>query len=280
LVVQFYPVVVFKLFWCSFATVFSNFWVWTIFTAPFYRPFQGGLSFLFVLFEVWMGMMYYPQREKDLGSLTFTLWVLLVNGIVNLVYLLAMFLLGTFVNGQYKMTPASGMWPMILLCITLRCLGDPTGSTNFWGLVNIPNTWYPAALGAFFCLLGFRIDWSIVAALVVGYGYPFIQLERLLPSRDRAGRWETRLCGSAPRSCIGGAWVYAGDTNGSYRPSYTPFADLGRATGADSLVAQARNARFEAFAGTGNRLGDGNDTGPSTRGAVELPLTSTVPDGV
>merc|ERR1719284_532828 len=214
-------------------------------------------------------MMYYPQREKDLGSLAFTLWVLLVNGIVNLVYLFAMFLLGTFVDVQYKMRPSSGMWPMILLCITLRSLGDPTGSTNFWGLVNIPNKWYPAALGAFFCLLGFRMDWSIVAALVVGYGYPFFQLERVLPSRDRAGHWETRLCGNQRRNCIGGAWVYAGDANSSYRGdsqlSYTPFADFGRATGADSLVAQARNVRFEAFSGAGNRLGDGGDTGWSSR---------------
>eukprot|EP00409_Alexandrium_fundyense_P009732 CAMPEP_0195046804 /NCGR_PEP_ID=MMETSP0347-20130606/29090_1 /TAXON_ID=2932 /ORGANISM="Alexandrium fundyense, Strain CCMP1719" /LENGTH=53 /DNA_ID=CAMNT_0040074893 /DNA_START=1 /DNA_END=158 /DNA_ORIENTATION=+ len=50
------------------------------------------MSFLFTLFEIYMVMTYFPHQEQELGSSMLLLWTLVMNALVNLVYLLIMFL--------------------------------------------------------------------------------------------------------------------------------------------------------------------------------------------
>lgn len=273
---QSYPGLMMQLFYCAWMTVVHRYWLWTVITAPFWRPFQGGISFLFLLFEVWMGMMYYPKREGELGSLTFLIWTLLVNSMVNVLFLSAMrFLYLTTSQAMYLQSPNNGMWPLIFVCISQRCLSDPQGSTNFWGFVNIPNQWYPLALGGFFCLLNMNINWGIASALAVGYAAPYIRVERLLPTRNRAGSLETRCLGEGRRRCIGGHWVLAADaTAGAVDGGYRAYSDTGRSASGTSQSGSAGGLmRFVAFAGSGNRLGDGSDRPrQSPLQEVEMPL--------
>merc|ERR1719296_459444 len=104
-------------------------------------------------------MMGFPNREKELGSTAFLLWMLIMTACVNLVYLLFNWVLTNIVyrsspTGIVHMVASSrGFWPLILVSITQQSLQDPDGSTSFWGFVQIPNKWYPIALVGFFSLL-------------------------------------------------------------------------------------------------------------------------------
>merc|ERR1719414_1100652 len=104
----------------------------------------------------------------------------------------------TFTELIYLEAQSSGLWPIIMLSLTLRCLRDPQGSTSFWGFVQIPNLWYPVCITAFFSLLGgLRVRWDFVAALAIGYTHGILPYERLLPSRMRLRRLEERCCSSS-----------------------------------------------------------------------------------
>jgi len=242
------------------------------------------------LFEIYMAMAYFPTREKELGSTTFLIWIVLVNFMVNIVFLLLMFALSYIMGGMYTMMNINGLWPMLMICITLRCLGDPNGSTSFWGLVQIPNKWYSICLAGFFCLLsGMRVMWDFVAALIVGYSYLPLRLERFLPSRTWASKAERRCVGSGRCNCFRAAWVAAVDTPGYAAEStdrrYATLSDFGRSGGGSQPLTQAREVqptgRFEAFGGAGNRLGDGTDTNVPLQPVQQAPpqqeLTPSAP---
>jgi hypothetical protein len=276
-------------FSCGFATVFRQFHVWTLFLSEFYRSmggagggFSGGMAFLMILFEVYMAMVYYPPRERDLGSTTFLAWLMLLNAFIALIFCGIMFCMGLVAGdprGQMMKESSSlqGMWPGVLVCLALKSLSDPTGSTSFWGVMMIPNKWYPLALAGFFCLVNGQIMWDFVAALIVSYAYPYLPIERLLPSRVRAHSFERRFPGCStgrPRQCLGASWVTATATPGFEAESgdrrYATLSDFGRSGGGSQTASRnpqpdaepnrsggGSGGNFEVFAGSGNRLGDG-----------------------
>merc|ERR1711971_695408 len=110
-----------------------------------------------------MAMIYFPPKERELGSTTFAMWLFAANGLINVVYLAMMFLMSCifqdFMSQQmYLNRPNMGLWPLTMLILSLRSLSDPEGATNFWGIVTIPNKWYPLALLGLFSLMnGLRI---------------------------------------------------------------------------------------------------------------------------
>lgn len=280
------------LFTCSLLTVVKKFWVWTLLTGPLYSPIGSGMAFLFTLFQIYMGMMSFPIREKELGSMNFIVWSFAVIALISVAYLCVMFLFtlwyhGTFTELHYWGNRWGGLWPLIIVCLTLRMLGDPTGSTSFWGLVQIPNKWYPVAIVCFFCLLsGMRVLWELVAALAIGYADPWIKLEqRLLIVRGCASRLEQTCFGCCVRGgFLGASWVAAPNAQaGASWASreddgrYSNLSDFGRSGGGQQLSAQGRTVQaggsggggsFTAFAGSGNRLG--SNEGGSTQPFVEM----------
>merc|ERR1740123_40492 len=204
-----------------------------------------------------------------------------MNGLVNIVFLIFMFILGMFYDGPWEHSSV-GLWPLIMVVLTARCLSDPQGSSSFWGLVQIPNKWYPLALVAFFSLLnGFQIMWNLIAALVIGYTYHIAKYERFLPSKVRLARLEARCCRGGAISCLSAAWVPATNTPGFEVESGTRrYATLGdfASSGTGSQLTSQNNqnttqpsssgggggggGNFTAFAGSGNRLGDGSEAPP------------------
>jgi len=172
-----------RLFSCDLYTVTRHYAIWTLFTSAFYLPFQGGMSFLTMLFELYMAMMTFPAREKDLGSCTFLIWMMMIVGLTNVGYLAIMFVLSTIADPIYAFMPSQGLWPLVMVCITLRSLADSEGQTSFFGLVQIPNKWYPIALVGFFSLISMSLRWNLVVAVALGYGYPFLRLDRCRPRR-------------------------------------------------------------------------------------------------
>lgn len=291
------PTVVAMGFDCTLFTVVKRWWVWTMITGAFFRPFANGMAFLFMLFEVYMGMQLFPTKEKELGSLCFAFWVCLMNFCVNVIFLSTMYILSAFQQNMmsrmmYWMLPNQGLWPLVFIAISLQVLADPDGSTSFWGVVSIPNKWYPLCLLGFFSLMSQGIMWNCAAAVLIGYLYPRLRLERLLPGRVRANRWETRCCGGCCNNpicwcatmCLSGTWLMAADTSGYEIESgdrrYATVSDFGRSgmtqlsnqRNSDQQASQpAPSTQFVAFAGSGNRLGDGGEA------AVALNLPSAPP---
>merc|ERR1712113_572538 len=108
------------LFECTIANVF-HFKLWTLFIGPFFSPIGSGMNFLFMLFEIYMLMMYFPVREKEMGSLTLLIWMCLMNALINLAYLGIMALLWKIQYGQAFATLAlapfssKGLWPLIII---------------------------------------------------------------------------------------------------------------------------------------------------------------------
>lgn len=255
----------------------------------FLREISGGMSFLFLLMEVYMGLSLFPVREKDLGSFTFILWILLMNFVVNTFFLLIMAIFwkssGIRTGFMYYMQSNSGLWPIVFLGITLQCLSDPTGSTSFWGIVSIPNKWYPLCLVAFFSLLSQSIAWNLLIAVGIGYAYPYLRLERFLPSRVRVNRWEQRWNCASNFSCLGGYWIKAVDTAaheveaGDRR--YATLSDFGRSnqTQMSSSVSTSQAAPSSSlvlFAGSGQRLGDGNECEPMRPNSEEPKAATSI----
>eukprot|EP00747_Dinoflagellata_sp_TGD_P111717 gnl/TRDRNA2_/TRDRNA2_171286_c0_seq3.p1 gnl/TRDRNA2_/TRDRNA2_171286_c0~~gnl/TRDRNA2_/TRDRNA2_171286_c0_seq3.p1 ORF type:complete len:372 (-),score=64.28 gnl/TRDRNA2_/TRDRNA2_171286_c0_seq3:199-1221(-) len=232
----------------------------------------GGMALLSMLFEIYMLMAYFPPREKELGSFTFLCWQMLVSGCVNALFLIIMFVLkhvGGDEAAMYEVYPNQGMWPMIMVCIALRSLDDPTGSTSFWGIMQIPNKWYPVAIACFFSLMSMRILWEVVAATIVGYMYSRMRIERFLPSKSRTNRLEQRMC-TEHRLCLGGTWITAMNTPGFDLEvgdrRYATLSDFGRAGAGDRELSSnpregssSSTQNFTAFSGHGNRLGDGSE---------------------
>jgi len=268
-------------FYCSLETVVKKYCIWTLFTGLLYRPFgggggmSGGFSFLMMLFELYMALISFPQRERDQGSTTFLCWILLMQGFISIVFLLINYILSLTSPESsmgYWMAPNTGLWPLLLLVLSLRCLANPDSSTNFWGVMQIPNKWYPVFIAGFFCLMG-GFQWNIIVAVAMAYGYPYLRLERLLPSRTWANGCEHRCCGARGRSCLGAYWVRAVDTAGYELESgdrrYATLSDFGRSnqaqqannssstTGTSGQASSSANANFIAFSGAGNRLGEG-----------------------
>mmetsp|Transcript_134749 Transcript_134749/g.430562 ORF Transcript_134749/g.430562 Transcript_134749/m.430562 type:complete len:344 (+) Transcript_134749:62-1093(+) len=247
--------------------------IWALFIGNFYSPMLGGgMAFLMALFTIYMIMQYFPRREKQMGSTAHFLWILSLNCIINLVHLFIMLIMVYIIQQpQYFVAGSQGLWPLIIADLTISLLGDPNGSTSFWGLVTVPNKWYPIALVSFFCVLsGLKPLWDMIAAVMVGYAYMYFTLERFMPSPSRAAKLERIGCCRQGRfSLLGAPWVAATSTPGfGDDPAdrrYATLSDFGRTSG-QQLTTQGGGGRsagggggpFQAFSGAGITLGDGS----------------------
>lgn len=197
---------------CCLFTVLRRGYVWTIFLSFLYRPIHHVLSLVMVLVEVYLSLAYLPEKELELGSTRFLVWLLLTTSVVNASFLFAMALLSYTVNPQYWLSYNQGLCPLLMVCITLRSLASPREPAAVLGIVYVPSRWYPVVLGAVLSTLSGGVLWDVTAALAVGYFYTSLQLDRLLPSVARA-EWLERgwLCGLLKHSISRlGVWVPPG----------------------------------------------------------------------
>jgi len=240
------------MFSCSLRVVFGRFGVWTILMSAFYRPFAGGISFLMLLLELYMGLTFFPAKERELGSCVFAVWALVANVAANLVFLGLMVALSVFDWRQFYTVSNTGLWPLLMVLLSFRALSDPESSTSLWGVVLIPNKWYPFALVALFSLMNGIVMWNLFAAISVGYmayAYPRFHIDRLLPSPTLLDSSERRCCISK-RDFLGGAWL-SSSTN--YRG--VEVSSSRNAGPSASVVGHS----FTVFSGAGNRLGSEDD---------------------
>jgi len=223
------------------------------------------MSFLMLLLEMYMAMMHFPQRERELGSALFGAWLMLANACINIVFL-ALCLLRSTLDSHAYFDFNSGLWPILMLLMTQRMLGDPEGVSSFWGLFTMKNKWYPLVLVGIFSLLNATVTWSLFAG--VGLGYlsffkPEYNFERMMPSSSRLAALDRFVAG---RSFMGAPWLNidaAGGSSSSYggQQCSPPSQGAQPRTWGQSMFSQASkesSGAFALFSGQGNRLGDGS----------------------
>merc|ERR1719253_1729603 len=75
--------------------------------------------------------------------------------------------------GNAGAAPCLGLWPFYLVLLSTQCYQDPDGVRSFWGILQIPNKWYPLFFVGFFSLLSGSPRPDLVCALIVGYFYGY-----------------------------------------------------------------------------------------------------------
>lgn len=270
-----------QMFYCSLGTTFGNMYLWTLVTSPLFTPFAGGMSFLMMLFEIFMGLQYFPAKERELGSCTFAFWLALASCAQNLIFLFFMGALCALETSKHYLSHNQGLWPLLMVVLSMQMLSDPEGVQNVWGVVQVPNKWYPAALVAFFCLLNQGIMWAFIAGIAVGYlafVRPSLHIDRALPSISQVDRIEQKVCGGH-RSCWGGSWLPVSSRGCAPVRTAEPASQSGPVPGVwGRLSSTASSGKFAVFSGAGNRLGE-DDSGTSGKDANSggVPLAAAAP---
>jgi len=260
--------------------------VWTFYTSTFVQipgsPFFDLISMVFIAMII-LQMM--PQREKVLGSTTALFWIANLGFWTRIVFLIIAYLGGLVLGliypqyrhygetwfGPYESYPCVGLWPLYLVILSVRCYGDPTGLMSCYGLCQIPNKWYPLLIYAFFALLSqsfFRPD--LAAGLIVGYlyGYRIVPFDAVLPPRSCIRRFEDMMWRCCCRCCtgrnaycmaFGAKYVFIDETDQSGIQTLTSLEGGLMRNPAQSQQSVRTSApsrpSFEAFSGSGNRLG-------------------------
>jgi len=251
-----------QLFACSLSTAWGDKYIWTLLLSPFYAPFGGGMSFLMLLFALYLGLQYFPMKERELGSLGFGLWLLLASCAQNLVFLVFMICLCAIETSTYYAAANQGLWPLLMVMMSTQMLHNPEGATSFWGIVQIPNKWYPLVLVGFFCLLNQGLMWNFIAGISVAYAAylrPSLLIDRLLPSTVQLGRIEQCLCRQR-QSWLGGAWLPASARGYTATQTQSRHAPAATTWGLPRSWTSCARSKFAVFSGAGNRLGESNDS--------------------
>mmetsp|Transcript_137899 Transcript_137899/g.384552 ORF Transcript_137899/g.384552 Transcript_137899/m.384552 type:complete len:318 (-) Transcript_137899:162-1115(-) len=245
---------------CCLHTVLQQRHIWALFTSFFYRPVRHFPMVFFMLVEVYLCLAYLPERERDLGSFRFLGWVLVTMGAVNLVFLAAMFIWTLLWGAEYWFSCNQGLWPLLMVCITLRSLASPGEPMSVCGFAYVPNRWFPVVVAAVLSVCSGAILWDVAAALAVGYAHGPLQLESLLPS--------TACAASVERGCLGSCLRWLVSRLGNWVPVHG-------ARGYEDLAGASRRYASEMRrASSARQIGAGSDM-PLFRGqAVARSMTS------
>jgi len=230
---------------CSVATVFGRGLFWAVPFGFLYEPVMFGPALLFVLLELYMAAVLFAARERALGSSAFLCWVTLTSAVVSAVFLSITSALSVVLGSIYQVMPIQGLWPSLIVCLTIRSLAKVGETSNLWGVVQIPNKWYPIFLGVLMSLLSGQILWDMVAALCVGYAHRYQTLDCVVLGRSWTAGLESVGCVIAQR--MGTSWVPPGGTDWS-------SVEIGNST--YGLQSGSTNSpSFRVFQGQGQRLG-------------------------
>jgi hypothetical protein len=221
---------------------------WALPLSICWRPIQFGPSVLFLFVELYMALSFFSVRERTMGSTTFLCWLGVCSTAISAIFIVLSFLLSLVLGGEYLVIPIHGLWPAIMMCTTLRSLGKPDENTTFWGIVQIPNKWYPLVLVAFFSLLSGRIMWDFAVAILFGFAHQRLQLDHLLVGRRWVDDWTKQWFQQA----VGGDWVPIG---GLQEDAMDSGESGGGSVYRHGGARGQQQPQTQAFAGPGYKLG-------------------------
>lgn len=246
-------------FLCCLATVFGRGYASSVFLAPLYRPIQDGMDLVMGAMELQMAAAHLPRRERSLGSLRFLAWVLFSASGANAMFLLLMKLLVQSGNSRVRFHTNQGLWPLIMVCVSLQSLDMPDVPVNVLGLMDVQSKWYPISLAIAHSALNGTVRWETFAAIAFGHAWKLLGLEgHMLPSSHFAAQAERRWVPQLPGllgAILGGEWIPAGPR--APPRSWDPWQHI------QSMIPRPsrndadsdRHENFQLFGGPGHRLG-------------------------
>jgi len=258
---------------------------------PLVTSFLGGsigsnpiMGLLMLLFGAMMAFSYFTVLEREYGSLRFLAWICVCNMAIGLPLLISSWVL-SWIHPSLGASACNGLWPLLLVALTQQCLADPTRTMSIWGLFQLPGKWYPFALVAFFSLLSMQIQLTLCVAVIVGVAVSTAQggeppvawmakfqlpLNRFLPSTEVA-LWVEQgadsgqsLSGNTPLPArIVGSVGQLLFVLGCAAPAVLKqcYVAAGCAvpktvsTGSSMRASGQQGSSFQAFQGSGHRLG-------------------------
>jgi len=241
---------------CTVYWVVQQKLVWAMPMSFIFRPIDFGPGVLFVFFEVYMALAILPRREYALGSAAFGAWLVVITMLMNSLYLAWMFILSFAFGPTFLLRPIQGLWSLLMFYMAQKSFKSPDESVNFWGVISMPNKWYPLFLTALLSLLNGTIMWDLVAALVVSYAHYRFQLEKSLKSWliERFAKCFSPLQRFSGK--IGGSWVPAGGLSMPDDQLEQGFGTvINQRRSAENAPTGNQASSFRVFSGTGQRLG-------------------------
>lgn len=188
-----------------------------------------------------------------------------------------------FWYGPYSVARCSGLWPMYMVFISLRCYANMGSTTSFWGIVDIPNKWYPLATYGFFSLLGgsFPVQPDLLSGIAIGALYAFgkLPLDKCLPSKRFLGTVEDCVWRAVCAKCCAGrdglgcravgAWyIFVSETSDySLETGDRTYASLGDLEQGGALSGSGSGGARAIQMRNSDRQGDESGSSQSSRAA-------------
>lgn len=233
---------------------------WSVVTSPWWEPPGQGpgwlLQTLVTLLIAYWFLSKLPAIERLMSSGKLLLWSICSALVINMFFLLLVFLLDQLYNSQgwmsiWPMVPSRGMIPVTVYALTVHYLAAGDSETTLFFGIPLKRKYYPLTLVGVFCLLnGFAVELSNIAALLLGYLNKRVPIESLLPSDGRLQRWERSSIPFFGRSLLGGRWLRIEEaTTLPLRPESHRHGHSGGHSGGPAPQ------DFRPFSGSGHRLG-------------------------
>lgn len=179
-----------------------------------------GFGLLFMVISAFVSLSYLPPFEQEYGTLKFLTWYVLSATFIGSLYIIVAVLMAQF-DPLWYMMPCNGLWPMLVLAMTLRSLAQPPdAATSLFGFIQLPMRWYPLALIAFFSLMSMRFEVALLAAWIFAVAahqgnngnplHPMVArlkfpLHKMLPSTATISSIEETNAGGGGQTLGGGA---------------------------------------------------------------------------
>lgn len=149
-------------------------------------------SFINLLFSV---ISYVPsamQEENTMGTVAFSVRFFKLSLFINFIFSLVSILLGFAGFTSLLMTPAMGLWPILMCDMVIQCYRYPEMPRGLCCLpVQIKSKWYPLVLIGLFTVF-FGPQMSLWTGLGVGYLWVFGYVKFLETSLPSLKAWEER----------------------------------------------------------------------------------------
>lgn len=173
-----------SLFGLDFSDYLANIPYFTLYRFEIYRILTSVFMNNSIISVVFM-WLFFPamgsRMEQQQGSAAFG-WLIYASAIaINLAFV-AICVVGSMFDGRVMLAECSGFWSVLFTLITLDCLAMPDQPRRLLCIpVDIPGTYFPLALFAFFSFFGgFRLDLAL--GIAAGFGYKEGYLEKLKPT--------------------------------------------------------------------------------------------------
>ena len=207
-----------------------------------------------------------------MGTVAFTVRFFKLSLFINFIFSIVSILLGMTVMSSLLMTPAMGLWPILMCDLVIQCYQYPEMPRGLCCLpVQIKSKWYPLVLIGLFTVF-FGPQMSLWTGLGVGYLWVFGKVKFLETSLPALKAWEERWPFKTYKQDPSFRASSGAEVSGGRGSSGTSFMGGGNSSQTSTIGGSTRSSppeeekksSFSAFKGKGVSLGSDVESTPSS----------------